>query len=387
MFLHYLKYEILSSLRVKDLIFWLILFPIILGTLFKIAFGHLYEKFDTFSAIPVAVVDEAPELDSEFALKLEIFPTRDIIDSVSEGDQPFLKVTYTDRKQADELLKKGKVTGIISMEGKLSLTVHDSGIEETLLQNFVDRFNSSITVVTEAITSNPNAEAEIIQAISTEIKAVTDIPLTKGNTDYYTEYFYNLIAMVAMYGSLTGLNITIRNQGNLSKLGARKCCSPAPKSISLLASLIGSFAVQSICMLICVSFLRFVLRIDFGSRLPAVYLAAVCGGILGVSFGFCIGSIGALKTEIKTSICFAVSMFFCFCSGLMIGNMKIIIEEKAPWFNKINPAAVITDSLYYLNVDKDYSRFQIKMITIAVLSAAMILLGFGLTRRKKYASL
>ena len=39
MFLHNLLYEIKSSLRVRDLIFWLILFPIILGTFFKIAFG------------------------------------------------------------------------------------------------------------------------------------------------------------------------------------------------------------------------------------------------------------------------------------------------------------------------------------------------------------
>ena len=42
MFWHNLKYKVLSGLRVKDLLFWLILFPIVLATFFKIAFGSIY---------------------------------------------------------------------------------------------------------------------------------------------------------------------------------------------------------------------------------------------------------------------------------------------------------------------------------------------------------
>lgn len=56
MFWHNLKYEVLSGLRVKDVLFWLILFPIVLATFFKIAFGSIYEKTTLFSTIPMAVV-------------------------------------------------------------------------------------------------------------------------------------------------------------------------------------------------------------------------------------------------------------------------------------------------------------------------------------------
>ena len=80
-------------------------------------------------------------------------------------------------------------------------------------------------------------------------------------------------------------------------------------------------------------------------------------------------------------------MFCCFCSGLMVGNMKSVVARYAPWFNRINPAALITDSLYYLNIDSDYQRYAVAVISMAVLSAVLILLGFILTRRKKYASL
>ena len=375
MFLHNLKYELMTALRVKDLLVWLILFPMVLGTLFKISFGSIYDTVERFSAIPTAVVETEKD---------EIL--HQVLESVSEGDNAFLKLTFTNEEEATELLRKGEVTGILTVEYSVSLTVKEEGIAQTILQNFVERYNATVAVMTDCVKENPESAKEVAECLKAEIQPVTQIPLTEGNTDYFTEYFYNLIAMVAMYGSLTGLHITIQNQGNLSKLGARKCCSPTPKYISTLACLTGSFLTQTICMAVSVSFLRFVLGINFGSRLPLVYLAAIVGGFLGVAFGFCIGSIGRFETGLKTGICFGVSMFFCFCSGLMVGNMKGIVSKYVPWFNKINPTALLSDAFYYLNIDSDLRRFRGTMLSMIAISAVFILIGFMLTRRKKYAS-
>ena len=41
MFWHNFKYEILTHLRVKMVIIWLVIYPIALGTFFKVAFGNL----------------------------------------------------------------------------------------------------------------------------------------------------------------------------------------------------------------------------------------------------------------------------------------------------------------------------------------------------------
>lgn len=376
MFLHNLKYELCSSLRVKDLIIWLILFPMFLGTVFKIAFGSIYEKVDSFSAIPAAVVEaqEDPAL-------------HQVLDSLSEGEDALLDVQYVSADEADALLRDDKVKGILHADGRLSLSVTDEGLEQTMLRTFAEQYNANRAVITECAVNNPAAVPAVVESLRAEWKPVTNVPLSAGNPDYTMIYFTNLLAMVAMYGSITGLHITIQNQGNLSKLGARKCCSPTPKSISLCASLLGSMFVQSVCMVIAVSFLHFILKIDFGSRLGMVYLTSVVGGILGLAFGFWIGSIGRFQTGTKNGICFGVSMFCCFCSGLMVGNMKMIIARFAPWFNKINPAALITDSLYYLNIDSDYRRWFGAMITMAVMTVVMILLGFFISRRKKYASL
>lgn len=376
MFLHNLKYELCRNLRVKDLIIWLILFPMFLGTVFKIAFGSIYEKVDSFSAIPAAVVE-----------KQEDTSLHQVLDSLSDGEDALLDVQYVSEDEAETLLRDDKVKGILYADGSLSLTVTDEGLEQTLLRSFAGQYNANRTVIMDCAATDPAGIPAVVESLRAEWKPVTNQPLSEGNPDYMVVYFTNLLAMVAMYGSITGLHITIQNQGNLSKLGARKCCSPTPKSISLCASLLGSMFVQSVCMVIAVSFLHFILKIDFGSRLGMVYLTSVAGGILGLVFGFWIGSIGRFQISTKNGICFGVSMFCCFCSGLMVGNMKMIIARFAPWFNKINPAALITDSLYYLNIDSDYRRWTRAMITMAVMTVVMILFGFIISRRKKYASL
>ncbi|MBR6718505.1 MAG: ABC transporter permease [Oscillospiraceae bacterium] len=376
MFLHNLKYELFSTLRVKDLIIWLILFPMFLGTVFKIAFGSIYEKVDSFSAIPCAVV----EMQADPAL-------HQVLDAVSDGADALLKVQYVSADEADALLRDDQVKGILKADGRLSLDVTGEGLEQTMLRSFAEQYNANRAVIMECAADDPAAVPAVVESMYAEWKPVTDLPLTDGNSDYTAVYFTNLLAMVAMFGSITGLHITIQNQGNLSKLGARKCCSPTPKSVSIGASLLGSMLVQAACMAIAVSFLHFVLKVDLGSRLGMIYLTAMLGGILGLAFGFCIGSVGRFQTGTKNGICFAVSMFCCFCSGLMVGNMKSIIDRIAPWFNRINPTALITDSLYYLNIDSDYRRWSRAALTMTAMTVVLIVLGFVMSRRKKYASL
>jgi ABC-2 type transport system permease protein len=71
----------------------------------------------------------------------------------------------------------------------------------------------------------------------------------------------------------------------------------------------------------------------------------------------------------------------------MLGNMKTVIEQNATIINKINPAALISDLFYCLNIYDDYKRYTEKFVTLLILSVIFTIGGFLLTRRKKYASL
>lgn len=377
MFLHNLKYEILTGLRAKNILFWTILFPIILGTFFKVAFSSTYELTTKFSSVPAAVVENK-----------ENAVLRSVIESIEDSDEPLLSVIYTDEENALALLRSGEIEGIIYADDKLSLTVAGKGMAETILKSFVEQYTVQEKIITDSMMNDPTKMQAVIDALSKEVNACKEIPLTDGNTDYMIQYFYNLIAMSALYGSISGLYTTINSQANLSALGARRNCSSTPKSVSLAASLAGKYLVQTVSMIVCVSYLVFVLKVDLGSRLPLVYLAAAIGGILGVSFGFCVGSIGAFSEDVKIGLVNAISLVCCFFSGLMgVTDMKAKIAAVAPWINNVNPAAVISDCFYCLNIYSDYDRFITKIVTMLIISAVFTMLGFVMTRRKKYASL
>lgn len=377
MFLHNLKYEILQSLRVKDVLVWLIIFPIVLGTFFKIVFTDLWDKTEVFDTVPVAVVETSED---------KIFHS--VIDEIESSDSPLLKVTYTDKDKAMKLLEDKKITGIIFIEnGEKSLTVaSESGTNETIVKSFLEQYMVQEKIITDTVKNDPAKLNEVISVLGDRSSYVENIPLTEGDPDPYTSYFYNLIAMVGLFGSITGLHIVINNQANLSPIGARRNCSPTPKLVSIIAALIGSFIVQAICVIISVSYIAFVLKVDFGTRLPLVYVSGIIGGITGVSMGFFVGSFGNMSEGVKVGISMAFSMICCFLSGLMVGNMKAILAEKAPWVNEINPAALISDSFYCLDVYSDYDRYIRKSVTLLIICAAFILTGSLLTRRKKYAS-
>ena len=376
MFLHNLKYELLSTLRHPALIFWLILFPVFLGTVFRIGFGSIYEKDTLFSSIPTAVVETADN---------SIF--RHVADAVSGGDTALLKTTYTDEDTALGMLAAGEIDGIIYAGEKVTLTVAGSGMKQTILKAFIEQYGVYETIIKDTVENDPAKTQDVIAALSANVNACTEQPVTEGNTDQYAQYFYNLIAMVAIFGSETGLHITRENQANMSPLGARRNISPTPKSVSISASLAGCFIAQAVCMVICVTFISFVLKVDLGSKLPLVYASAIVGGCLGVTMGFFIGSIGKLNSDAKDAISMTVSMLFCFLSGLFIGNIKGMIADTVPWVNDINPVAIISDCFYCLNLYSDLGRFGVKMISMVIYIIAFSAIGVILSRRKRYASI
>lgn len=375
MFWHLLKYEIMIIIRNKDFLIWLVMFPIILGAFFKVAFSDIYNKDIAFQTVPVAVVQTAEN---------EMFDT--VIQNVSAGDEPLFSITECSEEEALSLLKNEDISGIIYADD-LSLTVSGEGINQTIIKSFLEQYKVQESVIMDSYAFD-NADVSAVAAVlSEEIQCNTNIPLTDRKIDPYAFYFYNLIAMVALFGSMTGLHIAMVNQANLSQMGARNNCSPVNKLLSTIASLLGSFIAQAVCIAITVTYLAFILHVDFADRLGFIYLASILGGWVGVAMGFFIGSISKFSEGMKTGIAMSVSMIFCYFSGLMVGDIKGTLALNAPWVNKINPAAVISDSLYCLVVYENLSVFAEKIITLIIMIVIFTFLGFLLSRRKKYASL
>jgi len=89
----------------------------------------------------------------------------------------------------------------------------------------------------------------------------------------------------------------------------------------------------------------------------------------------------------KESILVAISLTGCALSGLMYGDMKVIIAEKMPIINKINPAAVISDSYYCLNMFGTNGRYAETIIYMLGISIVLVGLGLIMGRRNHYDSI
>ncbi len=376
MFLHNLKYEILHNLREKELVGWMMVFPIILATFFNLAFGNLYETDNMFSEIKIAVVETKE--DTVFS---------EVLDGLSTGDSPLFSVRYTDNEAAEKLLIDGDVSSVIYVDDEISMETASNGLNPSIVQSFLEQYKTQKTIITETAMRNPEKLGDVVAALSEELNCMNTKALSNGNMDPYVAYFFNLIAMVALFGTTNGVFAATQNQGNLSAIGARKCVSPTHKLKSTIASLIAGFIAQTICTAICTTYIVFILRIDLGDKIPLIYLSGIIGSLAGIALGFFIGSIGKMSEGTKFGIAFAITMASCFFSGLMVGDMKSIFAKHCPIVNKLNPAALISDMFYCLSIYDDYSRYLGIVSTLLTMVVIFTAGGFLLTRRKKYASI
>lgn len=383
MYFHALKYTLKTLLHSPGELFWCFAFPIILATMFSFAFSGLAES-ETFSAIPVAVVQNDSDLDTILT---------EILDGLNTSeDDGFLKITYASEADALSLLKNNDVTGILSFDGDaLTLSISSDmstlRLEQSILQVFAEQFNLNYGAITDIMEKHPERLPDVIQMLTRETGYLTETSFTEGNFDESLTYFFNLIAMTCLYAAMMGSNIAINNQANLSALGARRCVSPVHHLVSISGDLSAALIFQSSSIFIGIAYMHFALGVDFGSQFGYVLLASLIGCTTGISLGFFIGSFGYGTRESKFGLLMAIIMLNCLASGLMIGNMRMYVEKFFPIYNHINPAALISDSLYALIIYPSHERYFINLLILIGLSAVFGIGGFVSVRRKKYASL
>lgn len=379
--IHIFKYSLKRFLHNKAELFWLLLFPILLGTMFNLAFGGL--ENDSFDPIPVAVVCEEGEMVETFRTVAE--------ELGKEGKDQFLDVTYCKEKKANSLLKKKSVDGILYVDDTVSLSIsnamQDSQLNQSMLKCFVDTFCLQQEAIKEIAKEHPEQLMETIQTLTKEISYNQEISLGIGDQNLFTQYFYNAIAMACLFSAMSGIYIALHNEGNLSDLGARKNLSPTNKLKLIVGELLSCGLYRFLSNLVAFAYYVLVLKIDMTARLPYAILAIFSCGFMGNCLGFFIGTIGKMSEKTKDGIATAVVMICCFLSGLMNEDMRLIVEEICPWFNKINPAALCADCFYTLSHYESLSRYTQNIITLWILSIVFCLGGFFMTRRKNYASL
>ena len=393
MFIHNFKYSLKVLFKNKGLIFWTFIFPILLGSLFKLAFSNIENK-ESLSIIDIAIVENTHYKD--YNIYKEIF------DKLSDEDNKdrLFNTRYLTKKEAQEELDNNKITGYLTFDNDVvNVMVSNSGINETVLR-----------YVTEEVISNKIMTENIVSMeISSFVKeGKTDIDYDKiymnvnnlikennaklnnisnSNLSYTMIEYYTLIAMTCLYAGMLSMNIINRLLPNISDEGKRIAISGISKFKLLVSSFIASYVVSLIGLLLLFIYTIFVMKVDYGNNLSKVILLSLVGSLSGLTLGMLIASVFKINENAKVGILIGISMTCSFFSGMMGITMKYIIDKNIPLLNIINPANMITDGLYSLYYYEGFSRYNFNLISLIVFSIVMIVISYFSLRRQKYDSI
>lgn len=369
---HLIKYNILIKFRNFNMTFWPLVFPLILGTFFFFAFGNLNDA--DFETVSVAIVQESTD-NPLFSF---------YINQVEKSDPELLNIQKMNENEALTALKNKKISGIYYNQLVPSLTVNSHGIPESILQSILESYNNSLYTIQTILKEHPSGILDGLSQMANNKELVQELSLGGKTIDGNSQFFYALIAMACLYGCFIGFGSAITLQANLTALAARRCVTPTHKLKLILSEQIASFLIGYIDVIILLIYLRNILKLDFQGQMGKMLIISLFGSLIGVSVGIFVGSLSKIGEGIKISIILAISMVCSFLSGLMNSSVKDLVEKHAPIINRINPAALISDAFYCINVYADPVRYYRNLITLASMSIVLVLASFLMIRRNRY---
>ena len=347
------------------MVFWALVFPIILGILFKLAFGDITDS-NKFETIEIAV--------SESALSDENFKT--FLDSME--DENYFKITKTNDK---EILDTNSDIRVY-IEEKDKIFTKKSGIEETIVETILNDYLQKSEMITRIMEENPNIDITKLLEVKDYIKDES-----RKNMNPINAFFYTLVGMTTIYGYMWGLYVIYQYEANLSVNAKRNAVAPIKKSISLLASILASWIINFVITLIFIFYLDKALGVEFGGKVRLLVLLSLVSSLAGVALGILIGVSNKKSIEFKINLGIAISMLMSFLSGMMIPSVKVLIQEKIPLLGKINPVSQVTDAIYSLYYYESTSRFFQNIGLLILISLIFLLASLFFMRGKEYENL
>lgn len=384
MFWHNYRYRLKCSIRDKQMLFWTFLFPILLATLFNMAFANL-SSAEQFSKINIAIVDNAEyKKNTDFQTALRAVSSSE----QSTGKNNLFDVKYTSQEEADKLLEKNQIKGYIHFDQGIKLVVNNSGIDQTIIKAFIDEFQQTSSTISTLISYDPTVlQKGLLGEVSERKDYLKNVASGKSAPDTTVNYFYTVIAMACLYGSFWGLKEVVAIQANLSSQGARMNMAPTHKLKLFIGSMLAVSTVLLVEIFTLLAYLTFILNVNFGSQIGYIILTCIVGILTGVTFGAFIASVVKAGEGIKMGVLIGLSMTMSFLSGMMFDKMKYIVSTKVPILGYLNPANLITDSFYSLYYYDTHTQFFTDILILCGFIIFFCIMTYLVLRRQRYASL
>lgn len=377
MFIRDFLYIIKIMVRGRVSIFWTLVFPLLLATFMYMAFGNIYEQDEMFRNIKVAVVTE-----DESANGLNY-----MLDALSDGDDALLSVTRMSESDAEKLLADEEVDGIIYTDD-VKLTVAESSVNASILETVLSEYKQyehALKDIYKDGTEPKGDMSNLVEKLSEQRSYYTEKASTEGSQNVYNNYFYAIFAMSCLFASLSSIEMMGNLQANVSATGKRKNVSPQRKMTFVLAEFAALLIIHFVVEVISFIYMSCI-GVDFGDRVWEILLTLFVGCFIGLAIGVIVGAISKLAEGTKIGIVIGISMVMSILSDLCINGVKYEIQQHVPIINKLNPAALISDSFYALNVYSDHQVFTENIVIMTIEAVVLIAVGILMVRRNRYAS-
>ncbi|HHX00627.1 MAG TPA: ABC transporter permease [Acholeplasmataceae bacterium] len=376
--MHLFKSRMLTLFRNKILIFWSLIFPIILATFYNFAFANM-NNTDILKTINVAVV-ENDDLDENLITVME---------DVKIDDLDLFLPQVVNKEVSEKLLNDGDVIGIIEYLGtNLTLTVNENGLRQTITKSFLDEYLQTSAVIYDLVVIGGGDFNEVYDDLTSNINYLDEVSESRNKLNMVLTYFFALLGMALIYGGFWGTDNIINLQANMSGKGIRIAVSPVNRFKTLLIYTLCAFLVHILIISIILFYLLVIIGLDFGAKLSYILVVCLLGSLVGISFGsFVTIALKKVREGVKVLITTVVGVLGGFLAGMMVPDMKYIVQTKLPILKYINPVGVISDALHSLNYYGASSRFYINIIVLIVMFITFTIGTYMFYRRDSYESI
>lgn len=410
-----------TNLRNKASLFWLIVFPLVLATLFTGMFSNLAKGYDV-QAMPLAIVENANWKQatgaSAFIDALSEKSTQ-TAQSQSKQSQPeqtnnhiatlINATTVASIDQARKALADGTVDGYLTVDknGLLELSLASgvagsasdtmsSGSAKAItiaaLGGALDLYNRADVMTRTLLEDNPQAATS--RAFWSSLSDVTgmtrEVQLTNFKPDAMARYFYAMLGMACLMAMGYSISAVTTAQANLSALGLRRSVAPLNRVTQLMAGFLASWLCSGVSLLIALAYVRYVCGIEIGGREPAAILAVAVASFMACAFGTMIGAIPKLPQGVKMGLTSAIPCALSLFSGLYGGfamSLSDWITRNAPIFALLNPAQQVTNLFYGLLYYDSYRPFLNTCGVLLAMSAIFLVVSVIMLKEQRYEHL
>ncbi len=380
-----------TLLRQPSIWLWTLVFPICLASFEYAAFGKL-TLGSVIETMDIHIVEEEEyKIDSELKtifLETKLDEDESLyhvieVNSLEEGLVDF------NAKKLDMLLYKDN--------DKFVLKTKDSTTNAAITTQIIEQYQVAAATIKKAFDKyqedlaagkNPVMpdSSGIIADLTEDFHYFNDTT-RNFEANSLTIYFYGLIAMMCLYATIWGENIVKDIRADQSPLGIRITVAPTSKYKLIGLYYLAASILQVISCVVLFVYLKWILGVSLGSNSILVLLGMLVGSFTGISLGMLVAILLKGSSEKKQAFLNIIVLSLCILAGLMFVDLKKMVDMHAPFMKYINPAQLITDSLYYLYY---YSTTEGYWLRIGILMA-MNLLFIGITifkmRGEKYASI